>query len=119
MEHKYSEGDLCEGTRRDRYGKGPDLQGQVLGEGVYAITDRPQVNNSPRTKPRFAISSLAKDVAKGTRGVIATDRGSLPAAKGDPGTGVRGPVGADVVGRDVVAVPVCHVGEFARWIHGH
>jgi hypothetical protein len=42
MEHKYSEGDLCEGTRRDRYGKGPDLQGQVLGEGVYAITDRPQ-----------------------------------------------------------------------------
>ncbi len=30
LKHKYSEGDLFEGTRRNRYGKGPNLQGQVF-----------------------------------------------------------------------------------------
>jgi hypothetical protein len=42
-----------------------------------------RVNNYPRTKPRFAISSLAKDEANGTSGVIATETGTLPSAKGD------------------------------------
>ena len=83
----------------------------------------PRVNNSPRTKPRFAISSVAKDEAKGTSVVIATDWGFIPAAKGDPkrrqqrrqGPGAR----VDRVGRDIVAQRVRHVGELARGVHGH
>jgi hypothetical protein len=51
----------------------------------------PRVKDSVRSKPRCAISSLAKDEAKGTSGIIATETGSIPAAKGEPETGVRAP----------------------------
>src|SRR5260370_1237387 len=50
-----------------------------------------RVKDSFRSKPFFAIWSLAKDEAKGTSGVIATDRGLIPAAKGDPND-VRAPL---------------------------
>jgi hypothetical protein len=44
----------------------------------------PRVKDSFRSKPWFAISSLAKDEAKGASGVIATESGLVPAAKGEP-----------------------------------
>src|SRR5258708_38340054 len=62
--------------------------------GLIPLLFAPRVKDSFRSKPRFAISSLAKDEAKGTSGVIATDWGSIPAAKGDPDdvSGVRAPL---------------------------
>jgi hypothetical protein len=35
------------------------------------------------------------------------------------GRGGQGAVGANAVGQDGMAIEVCHVGELARWIHGH
>src|SRR6266436_8221679 len=55
--------------------------------GLIPLLFAPRVKDSFRSKPGggpAVISSLAKDEAKGTSGVIATDRGSVPAAKGEP-----------------------------------
>src|SRR6266849_4226977 len=60
--------------------------------GLIPLVFAPRVKDSFRSKRCFEISSLAKDVAKGTSGVIATDRGLIPAKKGEPGTGVRAPL---------------------------
>src|SRR5258708_39456451 len=59
--------------------------------GLIPLLFAPRVKDSFRSKPCLAISSLAKDEAKGTSGVIATELGLIPAAKGDPATGVRAP----------------------------
>src|SRR5260370_39423302 len=60
--------------------------------GLIPLLFAPRVKDSFRAKRWFAISSLAKDEAKGTSGVIATESGKNPAAKGEPGTGVRAPL---------------------------
>src|SRR5690349_20283414 len=63
--------------------------------GLIPLLFAPRVKDSFRSKPCLAISSFAKDEAneeKGTNGVIATDRGPNPSAKGEPGTGVRAPL---------------------------
>jgi hypothetical protein len=57
--------------------------------GLIPLLFAPRVKDSFRSKPSLAISSLAKDEAKGTSGVIATEEGPISAAKGDPATGVR------------------------------
>src|SRR5260370_12281823 len=60
--------------------------------GLIPLVFAPRVKDSFRSKPCFAISSFAKNEAKGTSGVVATDRGVSPAAKGDPVTGGRHPL---------------------------
>jgi hypothetical protein len=81
-------GNLREGARRNRYGEGANLQVTFSVTGLIPLLFAPRVNDSFRSKRCFAISSLAK----GTSGVIATDLGPIPAAKGEPGTDVNAPL---------------------------
>jgi serine/threonine protein kinase len=59
--------------------------------GLIPLEWAPSVKDSFRSKPFLLISSFAKDAAKGTSGVIAKVDPD-PAAKGEPGTGVRAPL---------------------------
>jgi hypothetical protein len=71
----------------------------IIGPILMPLLIALRVKNYPRTKPRFAISSLAKDEAKGTSGV--TWAGPPPAAKGDPN---------DVSGVTAPLAPTCRHG---------
>lgn len=60
--------------------------------GLIPLLFTPRVKESFRSNLGFAISSLAKNEAKGIYGVMATEKGKRPAATGEPRTGVRAPL---------------------------
>ena len=61
--------------------------------GVIPLLFAPRVKESDRWKVESSdlISSVAKDAKKGTSGVLATEKGKLPAAKGEYVSYVRDP----------------------------
>jgi hypothetical protein len=77
------------------YGEGANLQGHVFRERVNPIAVLTQGEGFVQIEARrgpAVISSFAKDEAKGTSGLLATETGPNPAANGEPAMAVSAPV---------------------------